>query len=85
MTTDDVKDKPVILKFYDFSTGGTDVFDQRIGSYSVNTKSIRWTIAVFAYILDTSRLDVQTIYHMNKLNDSRKITYFDSGRYHAVF
>lgn len=54
-TIDDGKDKPSILKFYDFSKGGTDVVDQRIGSYSVNTKSKRWSMTAFAYILDNAR------------------------------
>lgn len=31
VTIDDKKEKPQLVKVYDFSKGGTDVMDQRIG------------------------------------------------------
>ena len=34
---DDNKNKPKILKLYDFIKGGTDIVDHRIGTYSTNT------------------------------------------------
>ena len=37
-TKDDGKHKTAILKFYNSSKGGTDIVDQRFGSYTVNTK-----------------------------------------------
>lgn len=45
-TKHDGKDEPALLKFYVFSKGGTDIVDQRIGSYFVSTESNRWTMAV---------------------------------------
>lgn len=72
-------EKPAILKFYDFSKGGTDIVDQRIGFYTVNTKSRRWSMAAFAYILDTARINAQTIYSINKSVDPRKSKSFEFG------
>jgi hypothetical protein len=69
ITKDDGKEKPAILKFYDFTKGGTDIIDQRIGSYTVNSKSNKWTTTVFSYILDTARVNAQTVHsHLNNKN-----------------
>ena len=78
-TKDDGKCKPAILKFYDFSKGGTDIIDQRIGSYSVNTKSRRWTMTAFAYILDITRVNSQTIFAVNNNNNPRELNSFKYG------
>ena len=75
-TKDDGKSKPAIIKFYDFSKGGTDIVDQRMGSYSVNTKSKRWPLAVFAYMLDTMRINSQTLFCLNNDSDPRKLSSF---------
>ena len=56
-TKDDGKKKPALYKLYDFTEGGTDVVDQKVGAYSVKLKSKRWTIAAFSYILDTVRVN----------------------------
>lgn len=69
-TKDDGKSKPALLKFYDFSKGGTDIVDQRIGNYTVNTMSRRWTMTALAYILDTARVNSQTLHAINKKTQS---------------
>ena len=66
ITKDDKKNKPSIFKFYDFTKGGTDVVDQRIGFYTCKAKSRRWTMTAFFYILDTIRVNSQTIHSMLK-------------------
>ena len=50
---------------YDYSKGGTDVVDQKMSYYSTNTKSARWTLTVFAYMLDTARVNSQTLFCLN--------------------
>ena len=70
-TIDDGKAKPAVLKFYDFSKGGTDIVDQRIGSYTVNSKSKRWTMTVFSYILDTARINSQSLFFIKEGKDPR--------------
>ena len=65
VTKDDSKQKPAILKFYDFSKGGTDVMDQRMGTYTTNSMSPRWIMTSFSYVLDTIRVNAQTILALN--------------------
>ena len=62
---DDSKSKPAIYKLYDFSKDGTDIIDQRMGFYSCKSKSKRWTMNAFSYVLDTCRVNASTIYAMN--------------------
>ena len=79
-TKDDGKVKPAPLKLYDFTKGGgADIVDQRIGSYTVKTKSKRWTVAAFVYILDTARVNSGTIYALKKGSDPRKLNSFQFG------
>ena len=47
------KKQPAIYKLYDYTKGGTDITDQRMGTYSCHTKSRRWTLAAlpcFGYL-----------------------------------
>ena len=78
-TTKDEKCKPAILKFYDFTKGGTDIVDQRISMYTVNTKSRRWTMAAFAYILDTMRVNAQTLFSFKENINPRDMNSFSFG------
>ena len=65
VTKDDGKKKPAIYKLYDFTKGGTDIVDQKMGTYTVKSKSRKWTTAAFAYLLDTIRVNSQTVYALN--------------------
>ena len=38
LTTDDAKEKPALIKLYDFTKGGTDFVDQKMGFYSTKIK-----------------------------------------------
>ena len=49
-----------------FTKGGTDIIDQRMGFYSTKTKSRRWTMTGFSYVLDMARVNASTIFAMNK-------------------
>ena len=42
--------------------GGTDVVDQKIHTYSVKTKTKRWSLTAFSYTLDTARVNAQKLY-----------------------
>ena len=63
--TKDDKKMPAIIKFYDFTKGGTDIVDQRIGNYSTKSKTKKWIKVVFFYTLDTTRNNALTIYCLN--------------------
>ena len=77
VTKDDGKKKPATLKFYNFSKGGTDIVDQRIGNYSVSAMSRRWSMAAFSYILDTARVNSQTLYAINSGKQPRKLNSYE--------
>ena len=58
--------KPAVGKQYDFTKGGTDIVDQLTDYITVKPKSRRWTISGgLSYILDTARVNSQTIYALN--------------------
>ena len=71
-TIDDDKCNPAIIKFYDCTKGGTDIIDQKMGYYTVKTKSRRWTMVTFAYLLDTIRVNASTVLAVNKTVDPKK-------------
>ena len=78
-TKDDNKSKLAIYKLYDFSKSGTDIIGQRRGFYSCKSKSKRWTMNVFSYVLDTYRVNASTIYAMNNDLQPRNIKSVDFG------
>lgn len=65
VTKDDGKCKPAIIKFYDYTKGGTDIVDQKMGRYSVKPKSSKWTVAAFSYVLDVARVNATTLSILN--------------------
>ena len=78
-TKDDGKKKPAVYKLYDYTKGGTDVMDQRMASYTCKSKSKRWTLTAFPYILDVCRINAATIVALNKGNDPRQENSYDFG------
>ena len=65
ITKDDGKYKPAAFKVYDFSKGGTDIMDQRMGVYTTATKSRRWPRKMFSFNLDVSRINAQSVFCLN--------------------
>ena len=76
-TIDDEKKKPAIIKFYDFTKGGTDIVDQRIDKYTVSGKTNSWPKKVFWFMLDSTRINAQTINSLNHSLDVRKRDSFE--------
>ena len=76
VTKDDGKKKPAIIKFYDFTKGGTDIMDQRMDSYTTSSKSKKWTKKTFRWMLDTARVNAQTILALVKGQNPRKADSF---------
>ena len=77
VTKDGGKKKPQIIKFYDFSKGGTDIVDQRMDKFSTATKSKKWKRKVWSMILDASRVNAASIVALNLGKDPRKTNSFD--------
>ena len=55
--------------------------DLRMGKYSTKNKSNKWTRVLFTYILDTARVNAQTVWSLNQTpkKDPRKTDSFDFG------
>jgi len=58
----DEKKRPAAYKLYDFTKGGTDIVDQKMSFYTCKAKSRKWTMVLFAYLLDTIRVNSATLY-----------------------
>ena len=75
LTTKDERKKPHVITFYDRTKGGVDVMDMMASTYTVKFKSRRWTMNALAYILDTVRTNMTTLW--NELNPESKMSSFD--------
>jgi hypothetical protein len=58
--------RPAIIELYNYIKGGTDIEDQCMGNYSTKMKSNKWTMNTFCYLLDTARVNSQSIYYKVK-------------------
>ena len=81
VTLDDKAKKPALLKLYDYTKSGTDIMDQRMArrKYSSKAKSNRWTMVGFSYLLDTARINAQTIWSLNNGIDPRQSNSYNFG------
>ena len=61
----DERKKPHALVFYDHTKGGVAVVDLLSAKMSTRMKTKRWTLNVFAFILDTARTNAKTIVKEN--------------------
>ena len=79
VTKDDKQHKPLIYKLYDFTKGGTDIIDQRMGFYTCKPKSPKWTLTALSYLLDTCRVNSSTVYSLNSGKDPQSQVSFSCG------
>ena len=75
ITNDDGKNKLGIYKVYDFTKGGTDITEQRMGFYTCKSKARKWTITVFSYVIDMARVNLSTTFALQKKYDPCKYCY----------
>ena len=80
--TQDDQQKPAIFKLYDFTKTGTDQMDSRFstGKYCSKPTTRRWSIAFFSYIMDTTRVNIQTLVTLNNGGSPRKVDSFAFGK-----
>ena len=78
-TKDNGKKKLLQYKLYDFTKGGTDIIDQKMGFYTTKSKSHKWTITAFSYVLDMARVNASTIFALNKRISPSKADALDVG------
>ena len=60
----------------DFTKGGTDIVDQKFGTYTVKSKCRKWGIATLTYLLDTAPVNASTIVALNKGESPKKLNSF---------
>ena len=53
--------KPLIYKIYDYTKGGIDIPDLRMGSYTTKHKTRKWTLVALSYVLGKARINTQAI------------------------
>ena len=61
----DERKKPHALVFYDHNKGGVDVVDLISAKMSTRMKTSRWSLNVFAFMLDTAHTNAKTIVKEN--------------------
>ena len=62
-----------------FTSYISKTIDQKMGYYTVKTKSRRWTMVAFAYLLDPIRVNASIVLAVNKKVDPKKKESFDFG------
>ena len=78
-TIDDDKNKAALYMLYDFTKGGTDIVDQRMGFYTCRFKSHKWSIVTFSYIVDMVRVNSSTLFSLNENKHLLKQSSFEFG------
>lgn len=79
ITKDDKKLKPAIIKFYDFTKGGTDVMDMKMSRYSCKALTHKWTMVHFYFLLDTIRCNTLSLYAIKHGLSPSKVNSFDKS------
>ena len=77
ITKDDAKSKLEIYKVYDFTKGGTDIIDRKMGFYTCKPKSRKFTITVFRYVIDMTRVYSSTTFALQNKYDLCKQDSFE--------
>ena len=68
--------EPQMYKLHDFTEGGTNIINQKMGTYTTKSKRRKWTRVVLAYILDTIRVNPSTIVTLNSNNNPKSTDSF---------
>ena len=68
-TIDNGKGKLQIIKFYDFTKGGTNIVDHLNDYYTTQVKFSRWVMVALLNILDTFWVNWKTIWCMRHKED----------------
>ena len=64
-------------KIYDYTKGGIDIPDERMGSYTTKYKTRKWTLVPLSCVLDMVRINSQAIYVIN--NAKEDVDSFEFG------
>ena len=73
--TQDERMKPDEITFYDHTKGGVDIMDQMARICSTHIKTHWWTTNALAYVLDTTRTNIMTLW--NEMHTTEKMSSYD--------
>ena len=76
-TIDDGKEKPQIIKFYDFTKGGTDIVDHLNDCYTTRLKSCCWVMVALSHVLDTAKVNGKTMWCLKNDSDTSSTSLYD--------
>ena len=76
-TIDDGKEKPQIIKFYDFTKGGTDIVDHLNDCYTTRLKSCCWVMVALSHVLDTAKVNGKTMWCLKNDSDISSTSLYD--------
>ena len=68
-----------IIKFYDFTKGGTNMMDQKISKYCCKSLTRRWTMIHFFFLMDIIRCNAMVLHAIKHEKPLRKSNSFDIG------
>ena len=74
---DDGKGKTQIIKFYDFTEGGTDIVDQLNDCYTTRSKSCRCVMVGLSYMFDTPGVHGKTVWCLKHNSDISSTSLYD--------
>ena len=74
---DDDKNKAGLYKLYDFTKGGTNIVDQRMGFYICKFRSRKWSMVAFSYIVNKACMNSSTLFALNGIKDPLKQSSFE--------
>ena len=69
--------KPLSYKINDYTKGGIDILNQRMGSYTTKYKTRKWTLVTLSYVLGMAHINSQAIYVIN--NSKEDVDSFEFG------
>ena len=81
---DDGYPKPSLIKFYDFTKGGTDIADQLNDYHTYRSCIFRWDVVALLCMLYTIRVNSKTIWSLKNGLDVNKSKSFDFAWEHAM-
>ena len=69
---DDDRNKAGLYKLHDFTKGGTNIVDQRMGFYICKFKSRKWSMVAFSYIVNKACMNSSALFALNGNKDPWK-------------
>ena len=76
-TINDGKQKPHIIKLYNFAKGGTDIVYQLNVYYTTRSKSCHWAMVAISHMLDTARVNEKIVWCLKNDSDISSTSSYD--------